>query len=91
MTTEAERIAYLPYFEEDCHNDTSFMAQWGETRNFKVSLRIDLGVNFSIGDVGLSSTVSMSIEVAVSFSSYRRVKATNGIQAIHFPYKQSDR
>lgn len=90
IKTDAERISYLPYFEEDCHDNSQFMAQWGETRSFKVTLKTEVGASISVGDIGLSSSISMSIEQGVSFSTSRRVRAVEGIQARHYPYKQSD-
>jgi hypothetical protein len=90
VKTEGERLAYLPYFEEDCHDNSQFMAQWGETRSFKVTLKTEVGASIAVGDIGLSSSVSMSIEEGVSFSTSRRVRAVEGIQARHYPYKQSD-
>ena len=90
VKTEAERLAYLPYFEEDCHDNSQFMAQWGETRSFKVTLKTEVGASIAVADIGLSSSVSMSIEQGVSFSTSRRVRAVEGIQARHYPFKQSD-
>ncbi len=90
VKTKAQRISYLPYFEEDCHDNSQFMAQWGETRSFKVTLKSEVGASVGVGDIGLSSSISMSIEQGVSFSTSRRVRAVEGIQARHYPYMQSD-
>lgn len=83
---EEERIAYLPYFEEACFDDSFFMAQWGESRSIKVTLKSDIGVS----GLGLSASVGMSIEEGTTFSTARRIKATLNIKANHYPYKLSD-
>lgn len=82
----SERVAYLPYFEEECHDNSFFMAEWGESRSFKVTLKSDLGFS----KLGLSASVGMSIEQGTTFSSSRRIKATEGIRARHYPVKLSD-
>lgn len=87
VKTEAERVAYLPYFEEDCHDASQVMAQWDESRTFKVSLSTSVGLN----KLGLNASVTMSVETGVTFSAARRIHATEGIQARHIPYKLSDR
>jgi hypothetical protein len=90
VTTAAERISYLPYFEEDCHDSSAFMAQWGESRSLKVTLKSEVTASVGYEGIGLSSTVGMSIEQGVTFSTARRVKATDGLVARHYPYKQAD-
>lgn len=82
----SERVAYLPYFEEECHDNSFFMAEWGESRSFKVTLKSDLGFS----KLGLSASVGMSIEEGTTFSTSRRIKATEGIRARHYPVKLSD-
>jgi len=89
--TEAERIAYLPYFEEECFDNSVFMAQWGETRSIRVTLKSEVGASVGVGDLGLSASVGMSIEQGMSFSTQRRVRAVEGIRARHYPMKLSDR
>lgn len=84
---EVERIAYLPYFEEDCHDSSWGMAQWGESRSLKVSLNSNLGIDA----LGLNASIGMSIESGVTFSTARRVQAVEGVVARHYPYKISDR
>ena len=86
VETLAERVAYLPYFEEDCHDASWSMAEWGESRSFKVSLSSSLGAKA----LGLEASVSMSLETGVTFSAARKVQATKGIAARHYPYKLSD-
>ena len=83
---EEERIGFLPYFEEDCFDDSSFMAQWGESRSIKVTLKSDIG----FAKLGLTASVGMSIEQGTTFSTARRIKATLGLKARHYPYKLSD-
>jgi hypothetical protein len=90
VTTDAERVSYLPYFEESCHDSSFFMAQWGETRNFKVSITSTVGAKVGIDGLGLDSSISISIEQGVAFSASRRVQAVKGIAARHYPYKLSD-
>lgn len=87
VETEAERVSYLPYFEEDCHDASQLMAQWDESRSFKVSLSTTVGAE----KLGLKASVTMSLETGVTFSAARRVHATKGIRARHYPYKLSDK
>lgn len=86
VRTVAERVAYLPYFEEDCHDASWAMAEWGESRSLKVSLGSSLGAEA----LGLRASVTMSIESGVTFSASRRIQAVKGIAAKHYPYKLSD-
>ena len=81
-----ERVAYLPYFEESCHDDSFFMAQWGESRTLQVTLSSEVKAE----SLGVSASVSMSITQGLTFSTSRRVKATAGIEAKHYPMKLSD-
>lgn len=90
VETNAERVSYLPYFEESCHDSSFFMAQWGETRNFKVSMTSSVGAKVGVDGLGLDASVSISIEQGVAFSAQRRVQAVKGIAARHYPYKLSD-
>ncbi|MCO4753236.1 MAG: hypothetical protein KC478_02085 [Bacteriovoracaceae bacterium] len=83
---DSERVAYLPYFEEACHDSSFFMAQWGESRSLSVSLSSTIGAEA----LGLNASVTMSIEAGVTFSTSRRVQATKGLQARHYPYKLSE-
>lgn len=83
---ESERISYLPYFFEDCHDNSFFMAQWDESRTIKVTFKSDIGFS----KLGLSASVGMSLEQGVTFSSSRRVRAVEGIQAKHYPVKLSE-
>ncbi len=85
--TQTERVAYLPYFEEDCHDFSIFMAQWDETRHFKVTISTSVGAE----KLGLSTSVSMSLEAGVSFTATRRIQAVRGVQAKHYPYKVSEK
>lgn len=82
-----EKVAYLPFFEEDCYDDSFFMASWGESRTLIVKLESSVGVK----GLGLSASVRMSISEGTTFSTSRRVKATKNIQARHYPYKISER
>lgn len=84
--TSEEQVAYLPYFEEACFDDSAFMAQWGESRSVRVTLKSELGFS----KLGLSASVGMSIETGMTFSTARRIKATKNIRARHYPYKLSD-
>jgi len=90
IETDAERVSYLPYFEEGCHDSSFFMAQWGETRTFKVSMTSSVGAKVGVEGIGLDASVSISIEQGVAFSASRRVQAVKGIKARHYPYKLSD-
>ncbi len=90
VKTEAERIAYLPYFEEECFDNSVFMAQWGESRSISVTLKSEIGASVGVGDIGLSASVGMSIQQGMSFSTQRRVRAVEGIRARHYPMKLSD-
>tara|TARA_Y100000780_G_scaffold132772_1_gene119298 strand:- start:5561 stop:6247 length:687 start_codon:yes stop_codon:yes gene_type:complete len=87
VVKEQERVAYLPYFEESCHDSSFFMAQWGESRSIKVSLTSTLSAEV----LGIGGSVAMSIEAGVTFSTSRRVQATLGLQAKHYPYKLSEK
>ncbi|MBG59418.1 MAG: hypothetical protein CME67_01200 [Halobacteriovoraceae bacterium] len=87
VISEEEQVAYLPYFEESCHDSSFFMAQWGESRSMKVSLTSTV----SAEALGIGGSLAMSIEAGVTFSTSRRVQATLGLHAKHFPYKLSDR
>lgn len=82
----SERISYLPYFYEDCHDNSFFMAQWDESRSIRVTFKSEFGFS----ELGLSASVGMSLEQGVTFSASRRVRAVEGIQAKHFPYKLSE-
>lgn len=82
----SERISYLPYFYEDCHDNSFFMAQWDESRSIKVTIKTELGFS----ELGLSASIGMSLEQGVTFSASRRVRAVEGIQAKHYPYKLSE-
>jgi hypothetical protein len=86
VTQREERVAYLPYFEEGCHDDSFFMAEWGESRTIEVSLSSKVGAEA----LGLSASVAMSITQGSTFSTSRRINATEGIEAKHYPYKLSD-
>lgn len=86
VSEESERISYLPYFYEDCHDNSFFMAQWDESRTIKVTFKSELGFS----QLGLSASVGMSLEQGVTFSSSRRIRAVEGIQARHYPYKLSE-
>lgn len=90
VKTYSERVAYLPYFEEDCHDSSFFMGQWGESRSMKVTLSSEVGGSFSYAGLGISASVGMSIEEGITFSTQRRVQAVEGIHARHYPYKISD-
>lgn len=90
VKTTTERVAYLPYFEEECHDSSFFMGQWGESRTMKVTLKTEVGGSFSYAGLGISASVGMSIEEGVTFSTQRRVQAVEGIHARHYPYKISD-
>ena len=90
VETQAERVSYLPYFEESCHDSSFFMAQWGETRNFKVSMTSSVGAKVGVEGMGLDSSLSITLEQGVAFSAQRRVQAGKGIAAKHYPYKLSD-
>lgn len=83
---KSERVAYLPYFEEGCHDDSFFMAEWGESRTIEVSLSSKVGAEA----LGLSASVAMSITQGSTFSTARRINATEGIEAKHYPVKLSD-
>lgn len=90
VETSSERIAYLPYFQEECHDNSVFMGQWGESRSMKVTLKTEVGGSVSYAGLGLSASVGMSIEQGVTFSTQRRIRAVEGLQARHYPYKLSD-
>lgn len=90
VKTSSERVAYLPYFEEECHDSSFFMGQWGESRSMKVTLSTEVGGSVSYAGMGISASVGMSIEEGVTFSTQRRVQAIEGIHARHYPYKISD-
>lgn len=81
----AERIAYLPSHEEACFDDSFFFAEWSRSRTVTVTLDAKSGVEA----MGLSASVGMSIAEGVTFSTNRRIKATHGVRAIHYPYKVS--
>lgn len=91
VSTDAERVTYLPYFEENCHDSSFFMAQWGETRTFKVSMTSSVGAKVGIDGLGLESSLSITLEQGVAFSAQRRVQAVKGLAAKHYPYKISDK
>jgi len=86
IVQESERVAYLPYFEESCHDSSFFMAQLGESRSLKVSLSSTIGAEA----LGLNASVTMSIEAGVTISTSRRVQATLGLHARHYPYKLTE-
>lgn len=90
VKTTSERVAYLPYFEEECHDSSFFMGQWGESRSMKVTLKTEVGSSVTYAGIGVSASVGMSIEEGVTFSTQRRVQAIEGIHARHYPYKLSD-
>lgn len=83
---EEERIAYLPYVEEACFDDSFFFAQWDESRSITVTLSSSIGFE----KLGLSASVGMSIAQGTTFSIGRRLKATKGIKARHYPFKRSE-
>lgn len=84
--TIKERISYLPYFYEECHDDSWRLGGWDESRSVKVTMKSELG----IGELGLSASVGVSVEQGVTFSFSRSAKGTAGIEARHFPYKISE-
>lgn len=86
VDTVSERVAYLPYYQEECHDASWAMAEWGESRSLKVSLSSTVGADA----LGLKASVTMSIEAGVTFSTSRRIQAVKGIKALHYPYKMSD-
>lgn len=81
-----ERISYLPFFQEECYDDSFYMASWGESRTLNVKLESSIGAKA----LGLSASVGASIAHGATFSTSRRIKATAGIQAKHIPYKSSE-
>lgn len=83
---QEERIAYLPYVEEACFDDSFFFAQWDESRTITVTLNSSIGFD----KLGLSASVGMSISEGTTFSIGRRLKATKGLRARHYPYKRSE-
>lgn len=84
--TVRERISYLPYFYEECHDDSWRLGGWDESRSVKVTMKSELGIS----DLGLSASVGVSVEQGVTFSFSRSAKGTAGIEAKHFPYKISE-
>ncbi|MGK0367944.1 MAG: hypothetical protein ACI9QD_001084 [Thermoproteota archaeon] len=82
----SEQLAYLPWYEEACWEESFRMAAWQETKTFKVSLTTQVGAE----GLGLSASVEMSIEQGVSFSTTRNVMATKGIAARHYPFKYAE-
>jgi len=81
-----ERIGFLPFFHEDCHDDSFLMAEWGESRTFKVTLESQVKAE----QLGISASVGMSISQGTTFSTTRRIKAVNGIEANHYPYSYTE-
>lgn len=86
ISQDSERIAYLPSFEEDCHDNSFNMASWSKSNTLQVSLSSTLGAKA----LGLSSSVTASISQGITFSTSRRIKSTLNIKAIHVPYKRSE-
>ena len=84
--TVRERISYLPYFYEECHDDSWRLGGWDESRTVKVTMKSELGIS----DLGLNASVGVSVEEGVTFSFSRSAKGTAGIEAKHFPYKISE-
>lgn len=86
ISKKMERLAYLPFFHEDCFDDNYRMASWEESKTFSVRLDSSIGVK----GLGLSASVGASITSGVSFSTRRSIQATKGIEARHYPYKVSE-
>lgn len=82
---KSERIAYLPYHEEACHDSSPFMAEWGQSHTINVSLEAKTGVN-----LGISSTVALSISAGITSSTARRIKGVLNVRARHIPMFVSD-
>ena len=85
-----EPIAYLPYYEEECYDDSFRLASWGESRSLKVSLRSEIAAKVGVEGMGLSSSISTTLEKGITFSTSRSIKATLGLKARHYPYKRSE-
>lgn len=85
-----EPIAYLPYYEEECYDDSFRHASWGESRSLKVSLKSEVATKVGTESFGLSSSISISVENGLVFSTSRNIKATLGLKARHYPYKKSE-
>ena len=81
-----ERVGFLPFFHEDCHDDSFFMAEWGESRTLTVKLESQVGAE----QLGISASVGMSISQGTTFSTTRRIKAVKGIEAKHYPYSYTE-
>lgn len=86
IENQIERVAYLPFIEEDCYDDSFYLASWGESRTLSVRLESSVGVK----GLGLSASVGASITEGSKFSTSRRIKATGNIKARHYPFKVSD-
>lgn len=84
--SKAERIAYLPFHEEGCHDNSPFMAEWGESRTVTVTLEAKTGAEA----MGLSASVGMSISEGTTFSTSRRIKGVLNVRARHIPIKLSE-
>tara|TARA_Y100000768_G_C23990087_1_gene691837 strand:- start:6494 stop:7348 length:855 start_codon:yes stop_codon:yes gene_type:complete len=84
--TVKERISYLPYFYEECHDDSWRLGGWDESRTVSVTMSSEIGIK----DLGLSMSVGVSVTEGITFSFSRAAKGTAGIEAKHFPYKISE-
>lgn len=83
---ETERVAYLPTHDEDCHDNSPFMAEWSESKTLTVSLDSKVGAE----GLGLSASVGMSISQGVTYSTSRRIKGVQNVVATHTPMKISE-
>lgn len=81
-----ERIAFLPSYDEACHDDSFFMAEWGESRTITVTLESQVKAE----QLGVSASVGMSLSQGTTFSTARRIKAVKGVEAIHYPYSYKE-
>ncbi len=83
---QTERIAYLNSYDEACHDDSFFMAEWSSSKTLTVSLETKAGFE----QLGLSASVGLSVSEGVTFSNARKVKAVKGVEAIHHPYSYKE-
>jgi hypothetical protein len=67
-------------------NESELMIRSTSNITIKVTFKSDIGFS----KLGLSASVGMSLEQGVTFSASRRVRAVEGIQAKHYPYKLSE-
>lgn len=81
-----ERISYLPYHVEQCHDSSFAMASWSESRTISVTLKAEVG----FAQLGFNASIGMSITEGVTMSTNRNIMATAGIEAIHYPMKLSE-